>query len=225
MQPFPMTHVSDSEASTVPAKDEDVRKHVLQGLKAGQVEETHTPVDKLKRKGAKDMDQLSSEPKLPRKLQSKPILKEGDEGDEAQVEIKKSDTAETLPYPAAAKATAVKAKAGPPKTKIEPETPTSKAVSQCLGRASTQELQAVATPAGTPSAPHGNTPTTPTAPTAPPPPVAPQAKAALQDDPGSDAESSVDSEELRRIEREQKAKREAHARYMRFSRSLTSTLG
>ena len=222
-----MTYVSDSEASTVPANDADAKQKALKGLKAAQAEETRTPVDKLKRKDARDMDQLSSEPKLPRRLQSKPILREGDE---TQVAIKKSETSETLAYtlnqavPTAAKATAVKAKAQPPTTaKCEPETPTSKAVSQCLGRASTKELQAA-----TQQPSHGNTPSTPKAAAAasPPAPVAPQAKAAQTDpDPDSDSESSADDEELRRIEREQKAKREAHARYMRFSRSLTSTLG
>ena len=54
------------------------------------------------------------------------------------------------------------------------------------------------------------------APPAPPPPPG--------DDDDDDSSDSEDSEEARKKEEAARVKREAHARYMRFSRSLSSIL-
>lgn len=222
--------MSDSEASTVPARDEDAKKMALEKLKAARAEETATPPEQFKRKGAaSDLGDLSSQPKLPKKIQSKEILKDNcDTTKTSAVKVKKSDTAETLKYhqpevkvqPTAAKAraqplaakvepAATPATPSPTETPTAPATPVSKAVSQCLNRASTKELQASQTPSASDSRKT-------------PPDSQPKAKAAPPQD--SEDESSMDSEEVRKMEAEAKGKRDAHARYMRFSRSLKSTL-
>lgn len=105
-------------------------------------------------------------------------------------------------------ATAVKAKAAPKRELVEQSTPSpghdeqSKAVQDSLMRSSTNDIEKSS--GGTKSS-------------GPPP---------NPDPPNPDAgdSSSEDSEEMRQKEEQIIKKREVHARYMRFSRSLTSYL-
>ena len=198
----------DSDASTVPAKTEDAKRMAIEKTREAKARELQvTPPCRVK---TQELEELSSKPKLTKEIQSKPVLE-----------------------PEASKvATAVKAKAAPPVVKEEAKgsLETSQAVQDCLRRPSTTELSSPAPPsppkriekkpekektkeskdtAKTKEKSAGSEPT-PVA-SAPPGP------------PDSDSESS-DSEEDRKKEAQAKAKREAHARYMRFSRSLTSSL-
>ena len=109
---------------------------------------------------------------------------------------------------AGAVATAVKAKAAPKKEHVEQSTPSpshdeqSKAVQDSLHRSSTDDI---ANASGVKKTPE--------------PPQKPNRPDRLASD-----SSSEDSEEMRKKEAQLVKKREIHARYMRFSRSLTSYL-
>ena len=124
------------------------------------------------------------------------------------------------PHPAP---TASKAKAAPPKLKVEepkeePETPqTSKAVADCLARASTTELE-VGQKGKDPKS-KGMVVANATA--------KPKPQPKKPEDPPAGAEQSEEESEesegtIREREELLKAKRAAHARYMRFSRSFKS---
>ena len=155
-------------------------------------------------------DEASSQPKLKREVQSSKLL-----------------DPETPKTPVVS--TAVKAKAAPPsQIKVEPaeSTDRSRAVQDCLRRPSTTDMAspAASLPGGKipekehkeakkkdKDLPAGSQEALPL-----PPAPAPA--------PAQESDSESDSEEDRKKERLAKAKREAHARYMRFSRSLTSSL-
>ena len=136
----------------------------------------------------------SQRPKLPQRIQSKELLKD---------EATSPNQSQGNPG-VRTQATAVKAKAQP-KVAFKEETETiAHAVAQCLARKSTAELNGGSS--GGPS----------------------PAGSADQEQDASDSESEVnsdvESEEYERKEALVKAKKAAHARYMRFSRSLTSVL-
>ena len=137
----------------------------------------------------------SQRPKLPQRIQSKELLK----GEATSPNQSQGNPGVRT------QATAVKAKAQPP-TKVafkeETET-TAQAVAQCLARKSTAELNG------------GNS-------GGPPPAGSPDQEPDASD---SEVDSDLESEEYDRREALVKAKKAAHARYMRFSRSLTSVLG
>eukprot|EP00435_Cladocopium_sp_Y103_P071164 s317_g36.t2 len=141
------------------------------------------------------------------------------------VKVKKSESAETLSQPKLKRevqskpvlegkpddkrvvlATAVKAKSAP-KPKLEESQENAQraqAVHDCLRRPSTTDMSNAEAP---PKVPKEKTPATSSSPPEDPPP------------PGDD---SSDSDEYRRKEKQISAKKLAHARYMRFSRSLKS---
>ena len=169
------------------------------------------------------MDQKSSEPKLSRAIQSREILEKSTEAEQ-----------ETPPPKRTPAAAAVKTKAVPPPPKFEepktepkaeardesPRTPATpvqtpkmaRAVAECLNRSSTHELLNQATPqsakAVTPNVPNTLTPS---------PVSEPKPKKV------SESSDEEDEEVENRKAAAVLAKREAHARYMRFSRSLTSS--
>ena len=139
-------------------------------------------------------------------------------------------------------ATAVKARAAPPKSvspkaaqgdaKVEGTTPdrsqgvTALAVQECLHRRNTAELQEPTTPpapssSGKRKQSHASKSSGKKATPAPPPPPPPSESEHSQ----SASESESDDEEALALQEEVvREKKEAHARYMRFSRSLTSYL-
>lgn len=149
-------------------------------------------------------------------------------------------------------ATAVKARAAPPKSvspkaaqgdaKVEGTTPdrsqgvTALAVQECLHRRNTAELQEPTTPpapsssgkrkqspsgSGKSKQSHASKSSGKKATPAPPPPPPPSESEHSQ----SASESESDDEEALALQEEVvREKKEAHARYMRFSRSLTSYL-
>ena len=201
----------DSDASTIPASTSKARKLAVQGtleVRAKDSQDTQvTPLPKLK-KSPSELDGESSKPKLSKAVQSSAILE---------------PKLQSGP-PTAAKARAAKPPVLEPPVKVEPSTPqASLAVQECLRRPSTTDFPSTPTP----------TPKTteverekkkkneeePAEEAPAPQDVQPTAASAPDDD-----ESSSDSEEDRKKEQQAKAKREAHARYMRFSRSLTSIL-
>lgn len=126
------------------------------------------------------------------------------------------------------KATAVKAKAQPPQTSPTNEgsqhlTPqTAKAVQQCLQRASTSELSSTPQPAtsspatSTPQAPHSSGKEQLSSCAKP--------NTSPEDGDGDGESSSEGSEAMEQKALQVKAKKNARARYMRFSRSLQSIL-
>ncbi|CAL1136681.1 unnamed protein product, partial [Cladocopium goreaui] len=134
----------------------------------------------------------SQRPKLPQRIQSKELLKD---------EATSPNQSQGNPG-VRTQATAVKAKAQPKVAFKEETETTAHAVAQCLARKSTAELNGGSS--GGPS----------------------PAGSADQEQDASDSESEVnsdvESEEYERKEALVKAKKAAHARYMRFSRSLTS---
>lgn len=187
--------VPDSEASTVPATQAEVKASIKQVQKMRANNTTKDPAPEV----------VSPRPQLKREVQSKEILTE-----------KPSKSLKVPP-------TAAKAKVQPPQPapKPAPQPPvkaenaspaTARAVAQCLARKSTSEL--TSTPSQTSSAKPGKK-----AGFDPSPP----AESEHDDDEDDDAES-MNSEEYRELERKERAKREAKNRYMRFSRSLKSTL-
>ena len=199
----------DSVASTLPATPSEVETAIKNGkLALVAVQPTVSPTP-----GSK-----SARPKLDRKTQSKAIL----------------DDPKKMPQSTPPTRTAVKAAAKPAKPPSVPPklertmTPeTSKAVHQCLGRASTADLLSST-----------GTPSTETPKTTPSPPtrtstksVQPAASQSAPPSPETGSEESSDEEDdeemLEKREEESrvvKAKKEAHARYMRFFRSLRSIL-
>ncbi|CAK9056015.1 unnamed protein product [Durusdinium trenchii] len=200
----------ESTATTVPATEEEVRREINRGRQALGRHALTTPSPKA---GTAPADEEKSSqpkrPKLPQRSQSQQILAP------EQVEVAGSSSGSKQV------ATAVKAKAAKPAPpKVEPAsevmTPdTAKAVSECLKRKSTSELVArVAKPAR------------------PDPKASSQqadkkcAKAVSEKDPDEEAEESSEDDEKdekwKKEEERLRAKREAHARYMRFSRSFKS---
>ena len=174
----------DSDASTVPASETEIQQKLA--LSKKQVEPETGDSNKTD----------SQRPTLPRRIQSKELLKE---------EATLPNQSEGNPG-VRTQATAVKAKAQPPpKVAFKEETETTAhAVAQCLARKSTAELNGGNS--GGPS-PAGSADQEPDA-----------------SDSESEVNSDVESEEYERKEALVKAKKAAHARYMRFSRSLTSVL-
>ena len=199
----------DSEASTIPGTEEELKAMAIQRAKDVQAVQV-TPPPKIKRSHTDASD--TSQPKLSREVQSKKVLP-----------------------------TAVKAQGAPPiRAKIEQVEPaakrTSQAVQECLRRPSTKDLaspsptqpsnpprKAMKTPTGKAAAPKVVQAPMPTASSA-----APASKAASAPPPPDPtpppSDDDYDSDEDRRLAELARAKREAHARYMRFSRSLSSGL-
>ena len=186
----------------------------------------------------------SKQPQLSREIQSKEVLKTTD-----APATEKPDSSKTSGYEAPkAKTTAVEAKSAPPAERVAPKseapespvvnTPSSQAIQECLARSNTAEImEAQIENAGKKALPA----------VAPEPTSAPESKTkdkgegkpkdtgerkdatAVTNPPTGEGQGESDSEsesseELRRKEERVRVKKEAHARYMRFSRSLTSTL-
>ena len=215
----------DSDATTVPAKTPEAKKHAAAGFAAakGAAEKQAEPAT----------PNPPSKPSLKREVQSKEVLAETapdvPEVTEPQGkrlrrmeghELKQgSSTEEMQPQKnqqhGPPTATAVKAKAAPT-VKVEtkaPHEPQAQAVAECLQRSSTQDMEVAAAQAtqGKQKVAEKKV----SGASDPPPPPNP-------DDHESDSSES-DSEERRKKAALIKAKKEAHARYMRFHRSLTST--
>eukprot|EP00435_Cladocopium_sp_Y103_P009905 s2850_g2.t1 len=139
----------------------------------------------------------SHRPKLSQRTQSKEFLKEKEEPERSPDHVGGAPGVKT---------TAVKARAQPTPARVPPKTEeqaTAEAVAQCLQRKSTAELNKTHgfDPSGSPQ----------------------ESKDQAQE--GSDSEdvnSDMESEDYQKKELLAKAKRAAHARYMRFSRSLVS---
>ena len=204
----------DSDASTVPATPAELVAASAKRQK--DVEKTRV----LHRKDANADIQAPVTPppsKLSRKVQSAEFL-------------------QPAKPPHAPAPTATKAKAAPPKQKLEepkeePATPqTTQAVADCLQRASTTELEAGQK--GKEPKPKGTAVADTTAKPKPQPkkPKAPadeeksDEKSDEESDESEDSGENSDESEGTRAERAEllKSKRAAHARYMRFSRSLKS---
>eukprot|EP00435_Cladocopium_sp_Y103_P069111 s583_g32.t1 len=209
----------DSDASTVPAAAEEVQKVAKQRYEASKKDQPAptTPMNNIKK--SQSADDAALQPKLRRDIQSKEVL---GTNTEAKTEVKTT------------KSTAVKAKAAPNKqVKNETEkvkepntTPppnrelelnglqalmsaqkqreaaeASQAIRECLRRKSTDNFQ------NTPGRP-SPAPSTSTSTATPTEKTQPQNQA-----PDGDQEhSSEDEEEIARLARIQKVKREAHAR-------------
>ena len=220
---LPMSSWPDSDATTVPATDEQLK----------QRREEVRMVARPKVKQSKSAEELQvSCPRLDRHKQSKHLL-----GEETAVK-----------QPPAAKPTAVKAKPAPKENPSHTEeAPTkdehkgnqsdprvAKAVQECLTRASTADLSGK-TPKRTPSTGTSPSPSTETVPTPKPQTtsanlsgskskVGSTSTCPTNGSQSSDTEDEVDEEEMAKQEAKVRAKKQAHARYMRFSRSLTSSL-
>ena len=226
----------DSDATTVPASTPTAKRMAAAGTKAVRESEATEPAE----------EQPTRTP-LNRAVQSKTLLdaapepetKEAAEPERKRLrrqnaaQIKESSSTASV-EPPTAKHTAAKAKVAPPKqcpkhelTKDEPDRALAQSVAECLQRSSTQDIAQANSQepgekennAAQPPPPPKEKETEKTQPTkkvAPAPPGDPE-------DP-SDSEADVDVEEERRKDELVRAKREAHARYMRFSRSLSSPL-
>lgn len=218
----------DSDASTVPASAEEVQNIAKQRYEAAKKDQEAltTPMNKKIKKSPSAVDDEASQPKLSRAIQSKQVLG-------ADTEAKSQVT-----HPAA-KSTAVKAKAAPTKpvkdeteSATAPNTPQTQAIRECLRRKSTDNFHS--TP-GRPS-PAPSTPTSTATPNSganaagviaqqgTPTQQTENTQKSQQPDDAQEESSDTDEEEIARLARVAKAKREARARYMRFSRSLTSSL-
>ena len=207
----------DSDATTVPAKTPDAKRMAADSFAAAQDQAQPAAMTH------------SNRPKLKREIQSQNMLTEPAPEDQDSKskrlrrmdghQLKQSPSTEHMSAPKQAPAaTAVKAKAAPPPTAPKEETsPQAKAVAECLGRSSTQDMESTQ---GEPKETGKDTE---------PKETGKDMKVCgkVAGDPGNppdpDDSSSEDSDEFRKKEALLKAKREAHARYMRFSRSLTST--
>ncbi|CAK8988834.1 unnamed protein product, partial [Durusdinium trenchii] len=184
----------DSDATTVPASAEEVKKF-KSGI-AHHVQKTPTPRGKV-------VENKSSEPKIKKQIQSKRILEE----DEGKNEKKPARTAvKAKPQPRQQPDQVAKAEVGS-------ETPrTAKAVQECLKRASTADILHKTPKTGSTTTPstaprHGSDE-----------PCSPES----QNSRAESDEESADEEEWAKKAAQARAKREAHARFMRFSRSLKS---
>lgn len=201
---------SKSHQATVKAKPKEAKgKDQEQDKKPKNVEKTkektrefETPPEKIRKTG--------SAPVLSREVQSIEVLG-GSAGASGNPEPPKTRRTVETGVPAAAKAAAAKTKVAPKaETPDVADTPkTAKAVQECLQRASTMDSQEF-----TPKTPTIAAPVEKEAETAPV--AAPASEASDQE------ESSEDEEEEQKNEEVVRKKKEAHARYMRFSRSLTS---
>ena len=195
MRPHPFLFpMPDSDATTVPASAEEVKKF-KSGI-AHHVQKTPTPKGKV-------VENQSSEPKIKKQIQSKRILEE----DEGKNEKKPARTAvKAKPQPRQQPDQVAKAEVGG-------ETPrTAKAVQECLKRASTAEILHKTPKTGSTTTPstaprHGSDE-----------PCSPES----QNSRAESDEESADEEEWAKKAAQAKAKRQAHARFMRFSRSLKS---
>ena len=200
-QPIEPILVPDSDATTVPAATPEAQRMVKRSLARAQAAAAQ--------ESKKAKTPPEPRPQLSRQVQSTEILQLPTE-----LQIKKSESSATLDYrpdpKKGFKCTAVKAKAAPPQAVPD----MAKAVQQCLARSNTPELEAKATAHQA------------KAKALPPVPAEPANKGPtrrykqLRREEESEEE---DPAELRRKEDEIRLKKEAHARYMRFSRSLTST--
>ena len=217
----------DSDASTVPAPAEEVQKVAQKRYEASKNDQAAptTPMSSIKR--SQSAGDEASKPKLSRGIQSKQIL-----GTDTE--------AKPVVTPPTTKSTAVKAKAAPKQSVKEetetasgPNTPQTQAVRECLRRQSTEKLctpgcpspaPSTSTSTATPSSGENasglvaqkGTPKQATKKTD-------QGQPPHDEDP-DDSSDDDDDDEYKRLARIAKAKREAHARYMRFSRSLNSSL-
>jgi len=199
-QPIEPILVPDSDATTVPAATPEAQRMVKRSLARAQAAAAQ--------ESKKAKTPPEPRPQLSRQVQSTEILQLPTE-----LQIKKSESSATLDYrpdpKKGFKCTAVKAKAAPPQAVPD----MAKAVQQCLARSNTAELEAKATAHQA------------KAKALPPVPAEPANKDPQEDQTAQTEEESEEEDpaELRRKEDEIRLKKEAHARYMRFSRSLTST--
>ena len=205
-QPIEPILAPDSDATTVPAATPEAQRMVRESLAQAQVAQAST-------KAKTPEAETPAEPRqqLSRQVQSTELLQPA-----KKMKVKKSESSTTLDYRVdpknGSKRTAVKAKAAPPQSvsglAVPPDM--TKTVQQCLARSNTAELEAKTTAHQAKAAP------------VPAEPVNqdPQEDQASQTEDESEEE---DPAELKRKEEEIRLKKEAHARYMRFSRSLTST--
>lgn len=164
------------------------------------------PTEDAKRMARQKYREAQAEEKTPTERIQRKGAKDMDSDLSSAPKLSKSIQSQELLKQQAVKpgplATAVKAKAAPKvETPVSPMSPqTSLAVAACLQRATTADLQSPAIQT-------------------PPPTQAPP-----NDDQSSESSSEEDEEELQRRAAEERARKEAHARYMRFSRSLKSIL-
>lgn len=202
------------------AKD---KKQQTAPVKRVDPKEVETPKEKIRKR--------NSEPTLSRDVQSKEVLGDGGAGGESRDPPQKPPRVDPS-VPAAGKAAAAKTKVVPPKaenTEVTPKTETTesattprtvKAVQECLQRSATMESQ-------------GSTPNpSPKLSTVAVPVdqqrvgevqvTAPTKSSEKEKSSESESESSEDEEAEQNKEEQVRKKKEAHARYMRFSRSLTS---
>lgn len=220
---FNLVSAGTSTASTVPAGPDSVEKSKGNGARgSASSPQISTPKPRVKR--SLTADSASSAPKLSRAVQSKQVLE------------MKQQRSPTVHYsPTKVKKTAVKAKAktkskkagkdadSPPAPKLETPSPTrARAVQAALQRQCTSEIT-------TSKAPKEET----TKKANPPPKPDPKGKAKVapakpdssksshSDDSSSEASGGFESDQELSLEVVQERKK-AHARYMRFSRSMRS---
>lgn len=252
----------DSDATTIPASTPDAKAMAAQGTQEARAEQREEKPEKP----------TDPKGKLDRKIQSQPVLEPDGEKAVKKVKKEKNNTdGEKV-------ATAVKAKAVPPKTESSGSADTARAVQDCLRRPSTKDIVPPETPRQTQPKNTSSCPSQPEKAKKNPGPAEKtkddtkdtkqgdtkeKEKDELKDKdekkkkkdkpevvkvspggsngggpapagkkppspPGSpdhsdDEDSSEDSEERKKDELA-RVKREAHARYMRFSRSLRSRL-
>lgn len=222
--PIAQPHVPGSGASTGKEKKQEAKEVT----RSDTTKVTETPPHKIRKS--------SSAPALSREVQSKEVLGDGGASGGSRDPDPSQKTNNVDPgVPAAGKAAAAKTKVVAPKveTPVAPKTETPdptptprtvKAVQECLQRSCTMDSQ-------------GSTPTPPPKPSTVATPVDQKQVGAAQvavptegsekeksksSDSESESESSQDEEAEQNKEEQVRRKKEAHARYMRFSRSLTS---
>ena len=213
----------DSDATTVPAKTLEARRLAAKDCEIAK----ETEEQQAEQQAEAATPNPSSKPNLKREVQSQEMLAEAPP--QKTKRLRRMDahdpmgpgTEEVQPKQqtvhAPPAATAVKAKAAPPvkvpkQESQESHGPQAKAVAECLARSSTADMET----ANTQETKDVTAKKLKVACDPPPPPD--------PDDHGSNGSDSEDSDEFKRKEKILKVKKEAHARYMRFHRSLSSTL-
>ena len=228
--------VADSDATAVPASTPVAKRLAAQGtqeVREHDAKNTSEP---------RQQEPLESEkPKLKTDLQSRELLKEETKPEQPPQQratplIKKSETEEKL-------------ETSPSASQLAPAvTAMSQSVQNCLARASTADLAGMSPGTGPEPVKGTPVPTQPAPTETMPPPKTPEPKAKVAPEPkakvapepstqvvpepsklgnktqekeASESEEE-DEEEQKRKERLLIAKKEAHARYMRFSRSFSS---
>ena len=200
----------------MPATESELKK------RRKEIQEVARPRPKIKESKSSEFNETSGA-KLDRRVPSQEVLAE------APCEDVKKDRTKI--------ATAVKAKAAPttksteaekakkpvkPEDEVAATADTSEAVRECLRRKSTLELTGKTGSV----AKNGSAKEKENAkkPTPVPPPVSRDSGEASEESQSEEESEEEDLEELKQNEEKVKAKKEAHARYMRFHRSLKSLL-